>query len=204
MPIRSNNSLGGALSRTIPSHGGLFVPSASQAWQNGSRPRSEEPHRRPSLVPAGSSNDRTNPTTSNSTPRPTLTSTPHARQSSSTVPISSHTLTPSAGLLAPGTALSLPLVHHHHEEERYYTSIHTSKVTVFSRRTTSDGRTKVKFALLGVRVERCGVCLMQFREGEMGAKTTCEHVYVQYFPDSGRKISGARAVDWGRGAAPSP
>jgi len=31
--------------------------------------------------------------------------------------------------------------------------------------------------LLGMRVERCGVCLMQFREGEMGAKTICEHVF---------------------------
>ena len=181
MPIRPNNPEGAALLRTIPPHRGLFVPSASQAWQNGCRSRSEESHRTPLLVPAGSTSDRTNPTTSNSTPRRPSASTSHLRQSSSTVPISSYTLTPSAGPRAPGTVFPLPITHHHREEEGYYTSVHTAKVTVSSRRTTSDGRTKVKFALLGMRVERCGVCLMQFREGEVGAKTTCEHVCVTLF-----------------------
>ena len=64
----------------------------------------------------------------------------------------------------------------HCQEGAYYSSIRASTIEVSSKRTTSDGRTKVKLALLGMRVERCGVCLMQFREGEVGAKTMCEHV----------------------------
>jgi len=172
--------------RGIPSHGVLLVPSASQAWQNGHRSHNEEPYRRPSLVPALSASDHTSPSTSNSTPRRHSASTPHTRQSSSSIPITSRSSTSLAGPSSAGPSSAdpssagpstpLPLSMHQHREEGYYTSIHTSKVTVSGRRTTSDGRTKIKLALLGMRVERCGVCLMQFREGEVGAKTMCEHV----------------------------
>jgi len=173
--IRSNNSQGAALLRRIPSQEGLILPSAALAWQNGHRVRTEEAHRRPLSVPAGSASDRTNPTSSNATPRRPSASTAHSRQSSSTVPTTSHSSSSLAGPPAPGPAFPLPM-RQHCQEGGYYTSIHTSNVEVSSRRTTSDGRTKVKLALLGMRVERCGVCLMQFREGEIGAKTMCEHV----------------------------
>ncbi len=172
---RPNSSQGAALLRSVPPHERFVLPSSALAWQNGHRSRSEEPHRRSSLVPAGSASDRTNPTASHPTPHRPSTSTAHSRQSSSTVPTTSYSPTSSAGPPAPGTAVPRPM-RQHRQEGGYYTSIHTSSVEVFSRRTTSDGRTKVKLALLGMRVERCGVCLMQFREGEVGAKTMCEHV----------------------------
>lgn len=166
--------------RSIPSHGGLVVPSASQAWQNGHRSHSEEPHRysegsyqRPSLASARLTSDRSNPTASNSTPRRHSASALRSQQSFSTVPTTFHSSISLAGPSAPGTTSPAPMQQH---RRGYYTSIHTFKVTVSSRRTTSDGRTKIKLALLGVRVERCGVCLMQFREGDVGAKTVCEHV----------------------------
>ena len=173
--IRPNNTQGGGPLRSVPPHERFVLPSSALAWQNGHRARSEEPHRRPSLVPPGFASDRTILTASHPTPHRPSTSTAHSRQSSSTVPTTSHSLTSSAGPPAPGTALPRPM-RQHRQEGGYYTSIHTSSVEVSSRRTTSDGRTKVKLALLGMRVERCGVCLMQFREGEVGAKTMCEHV----------------------------
>jgi hypothetical protein len=175
VPIRSSNPQDAALLRSISSPGALIVPSASQAWQIGHRSRSEDPSRIPSLVSAGSMNDRMSLVGSSSTPCRPLASTPHSRQPSSTLSTTNSSSTSLAGLLTPGTTVTLPM-HQLHEEEGYYTSIHTSKVAVFSRRTTSDARTKVKLSLLGVRVERCGVCLLQFREGDMGAKTNCEHV----------------------------
>ena len=175
LSIRPNNSQGTALLRRTSSHEGLVLPSAALAWQNGQRLRIEEAHRRPSLVPVGSASDRTNPTAAQATPRRPSTSTTHLRQSSLTIPTISYSSSSSASLPAPGTAPPRPM-RQHCQEGGYYTSIHTSNVEVSSRRTTSDGRTKVKLALLGMRVERCGVCLMQFREGEVGAKTMCDHV----------------------------
>jgi len=174
--VPPNSSQGAALLRSVPPHERFVLPSSALAWQNGHRSRSEEPHRRALLVPPGSASDRTNLTASHQTPHRPSTSTAHSRQSSSTVPTTSHSLTSSAGPPVPGTAFPQPM-RQHRQEGGHYTSIHTSSVEVFSRRTTSDGRTKVKLALLGMRVERCGVCLMQFREGEVGAKTMCEHVF---------------------------
>jgi len=161
--------------RSIPPQGGLVLPSASLAWQHGHRSRSEVPHRGPLLVPAESASDRTNPTASHSTPRRPSASTAHSRQSSSTLPSAPHSSASLAGSPAPGTAFPRPMGQHC-QEGAYYSSIRVSTIEVSSKRTTSDGRTKVKLALLGMRVERCGVCLMQFREGEVGAKTMCEHV----------------------------
>jgi len=172
----SHNSQGAAPLRSTPSHGGLVLPSAALAWQNGHRSLSEDPIRRPLLVPVGSVGDCTNPAAPHATPRRPSAPTVHSRQSSSSVPTTSHSSTSSAGPSAPGTAFPRPM-RQHRQEVGYYTSIHTSNVEVSSRRTTSDGRTKVKLALLGLRVERCGVCLMQFREGELGARTVCEHVF---------------------------
>ena len=161
--------------RDISAPEGLVVPSASQAWQNGHRSRNEGPYRRPSLISDGSTDGSANLTASNSTPHRPSSSTAHSRQSSSILSIASQPSTSVDSLLAPGTAFPLP-IRQLRQDEGYYASIRTSEIAISSRRTTSDGRTKLKLDLLGMRVERCGVCLMQFREGDVGAKTICEHV----------------------------
>ncbi|KAH7887134.1 hypothetical protein F5I97DRAFT_1807577, partial [Phlebopus sp. FC_14] len=46
------------------------------------------------------------------------------------------------------------------------------------RRVTRDGRVKLKMSLLGVTVERCAICMSQFKHGDrgiLGAK--CNHVF---------------------------
>lgn len=50
------------------------------------------------------------------------------------------------------------------------------QVEIERRRVTKDGRTKLKLMLLGVRVDKCGICLSQFKEGERAALgPTCQH-----------------------------
>lgn len=50
------------------------------------------------------------------------------------------------------------------------------KIEVERKRVTKDGRTKLKLALLGVRVDKCGICLSQFKEDESAALgPTCQH-----------------------------
>ena len=50
------------------------------------------------------------------------------------------------------------------------------QVEVQRRRVLKDGRVKLKLSLLGVGVDRCGVCLSQFRREERGALTpVCRH-----------------------------
>ena len=44
------------------------------------------------------------------------------------------------------------------------------------RRVLKDGRVKLKLSLLGVSVDRCGVCMSQFRRDERAALTPeCKH-----------------------------
>lgn len=53
-------------------------------------------------------------------------------------------------------------------------------ITVDSRRTTPQGKVKLKLSLLGVRVSKCPICLSQFRGGEKGVLTpTCAHAAHQ-------------------------
>nr|KIR83787.1 hypothetical protein I308_05872 [Cryptococcus tetragattii IND107] len=53
-------------------------------------------------------------------------------------------------------------------------------ITVDSRRTTPQGKVKLKLSLLGVRVSKCPICLSQFRGGEKGVLTpTCGHAAHQ-------------------------
>lgn len=42
-----------------------------------------------------------------------------------------------------------------------------------------DGRVKLKLSLFGMAVDRCGICLSQFKEGESAAlaSSTCRHVF---------------------------
>lgn len=55
-------------------------------------------------------------------------------------------------------------------------------IEVERRRVTKDGRIKLKLALLGVRVDKCGICLSQFKERESAALgPTCQHGCVLFF-----------------------
>ena len=50
------------------------------------------------------------------------------------------------------------------------------RIELLHRRTTKDGKAKLKLVLAGVRVDNCGICLAQFREREIGALTDCLHM----------------------------
>jgi hypothetical protein len=57
-----------------------------------------------------------------------------------------------------------------------FDAIPSGRIEVLRRRVTKDGRKKLKLALLGVVVDKCGICLSQFRE-EVGASLLpCQHV----------------------------
>jgi hypothetical protein len=50
------------------------------------------------------------------------------------------------------------------------------RIDVERRRVTKDGRVKLKMSLLGVAVDRCGICLSQFKGGEWAALgERCRH-----------------------------
>lgn len=54
----------------------------------------------------------------------------------------------------------------------------TGRVEVQRRRVTSDGRVKLKMSVLGVSVNRCGICISQFREGQHASlNPLCRHVF---------------------------
>lgn len=51
-------------------------------------------------------------------------------------------------------------------------------IEVQRRRKLKDGRVKLKLSLMGVSVDNCGICFMQFKEKEVGALTPkCHHSY---------------------------
>ena len=46
------------------------------------------------------------------------------------------------------------------------------------RRVMADGRVKLKLSLLGIGVDRCGICLSQFKDGQSaGMSASCRHVF---------------------------
>ncbi|OCB86621.1 hypothetical protein A7U60_g6300 [Sanghuangporus baumii] len=49
------------------------------------------------------------------------------------------------------------------------------RVEVLRRRVTKDGRTKLKLALLGVVVDKCGICLVQFKGDAFACLLPCRH-----------------------------
>jgi hypothetical protein len=50
------------------------------------------------------------------------------------------------------------------------------RIEVERRRVLKDGRVKVKLSLLGIGVDKCGVCLSQFRDRELAALgPKCQH-----------------------------
>lgn len=56
-------------------------------------------------------------------------------------------------------------------------SLPCGPVEVEKRRTTAEGKVKTKLACLGLRVDRCGICLAQFKEGQMSIVLGCLHVF---------------------------
>lgn len=55
------------------------------------------------------------------------------------------------------------------------------EVELVRRRVTRDGRVKLKVTLLGVAVEKCAICMTQFKEGDAGVLgATCKHAYVRF------------------------
>lgn len=49
-------------------------------------------------------------------------------------------------------------------------------IEVQRRRKLKDGRVKLKLRLMGTPVNNCGICLMQFKEKEIGALAPkCRH-----------------------------
>jgi hypothetical protein len=55
------------------------------------------------------------------------------------------------------------------------------QIELIRRRVTKDGRVKLKLELLGVAVDKCGICLSQFKEGEAGVLLRCQHPLVLMF-----------------------
>ncbi|KAF8888578.1 hypothetical protein BD779DRAFT_1672250 [Infundibulicybe gibba] len=52
------------------------------------------------------------------------------------------------------------------------------RIEVERRRTTKDGRTKLKLLLLDITVDKCGICLFQFKSGELAAMgAVCHHAF---------------------------
>ncbi|KAF9517452.1 hypothetical protein BS47DRAFT_1290909 [Hydnum rufescens UP504] len=52
-----------------------------------------------------------------------------------------------------------------------------ARIEVERRRKTKDGRTKLKLSLMGVVVDRCVVCLFQFKKLELGVLLPCRHSF---------------------------
>lgn len=57
-------------------------------------------------------------------------------------------------------------------------SIPVGRVELEHRRVSSSGKVKQKLSVVGVRVDRCGICLNQYREGQLACIFPCVHMYV--------------------------
>jgi hypothetical protein len=54
-------------------------------------------------------------------------------------------------------------------------NVSVAPVELLARRVTKEGRAKLKLVIAGVRVDKCGICLAQFRSKENGAFPECQH-----------------------------
>lgn len=61
------------------------------------------------------------------------------------------------------------------ENERAVEELPVAHVQVERRRITKDGRKKLKLSLMGVIVDRCSVCMSQFKKEELGVLLPCQH-----------------------------
>lgn len=57
--------------------------------------------------------------------------------------------------------------------------VSVGRVELAHRRVTSSGQVRVRLTVAGIRVDRCGICLEQFREGQRACILPCFHMYVQ-------------------------
>ncbi|KAG9309987.1 hypothetical protein JVU11DRAFT_10021 [Chiua virens] len=64
------------------------------------------------------------------------------------------------------------------------TSYLVGNVELVRRRVTKDGRVKLKMSLLGVAVEKCAICMTQFKADDAGILgATCQHACVSFDVD---------------------
>ena len=63
----------------------------------------------------------------------------------------------------------------HRTHQELLDAVPIGKIEVMRRRVTKDGRKKLKLALLGVVVDKCGICLSQFKEGVDATLLECQH-----------------------------
>ncbi|GJE85116.1 RING-type domain-containing protein [Phanerochaete sordida] len=57
----------------------------------------------------------------------------------------------------------------------------SGRVRLERRRTMKDGRIKLKLTLLGEHVDKCGICLSQFKDAEVACLGThCQHAFHEY------------------------
>lgn len=57
----------------------------------------------------------------------------------------------------------------------------SGRVRLERRRVMKDGRVKLKLTLLGEPVDKCGICLSQFKDAEVACLGThCQHAFHEY------------------------
>lgn len=56
--------------------------------------------------------------------------------------------------------------------------ISVGRVELEHRRVTASGQVRVRLTVAGIRVDRCGICLEQFRERQKACILPCFHMYV--------------------------
>ncbi|PVF92303.1 hypothetical protein CPB86DRAFT_744441 [Serendipita vermifera] len=62
------------------------------------------------------------------------------------------------------------------EGERIF-NVSVALVEIINRRKNKEGKAKLKLAVAGTRVDKCGICLTQFRGEERAALTDCRHCF---------------------------
>ena len=61
--------------------------------------------------------------------------------------------------------------------------ISVGRVELEHRRVTTSGQVRVRLSVAGVRVDRCGICLEQFRKGQLACILPCFHMCVLFMTD---------------------
>ncbi|KAL5522528.1 hypothetical protein ACEPAG_8544 [Sanghuangporus baumii] len=70
-----------------------------------------------------------------------------------------------------------PAIGTSNQQRTTFEDIPLGRVEVLRRRITKDGRTKLKLALLGVVVDKCGICLVQFKGDTFACLLPCRHAF---------------------------
>lgn len=78
-----------------------------------------------------------------------------------------------------------------HEELQ---NIPVGRVEVESRRVSRSGKVKQKLSVVGIRVDRCGICLVQFRADQMACIFPCVHMYVKVRVDKLTDHAGSTSL----------